>query len=60
MKIEVVEWQGELRCIYLNDRRIAGAKPWGGGKTIYQFQVSTAKVRKLADERDAASLKEKL
>ena len=27
-------------CIYLNDFRIAGNKPWGGGKNIKTWQIS--------------------
>lgn len=29
----------EGQCIYLNDRRIAGPKPWGGGKIVKQWKV---------------------
>ena len=36
--------------------RVAGPKPWGGGKVIYQFQVSTNKLRELADERDRLTI----
>lgn len=28
--IIVSNWNGNTHCIYLNDRRIAGGKPWGG------------------------------
>jgi hypothetical protein len=32
--LDIVEWEGAIRCVYLNGHRIAGGKPWGGGKTI--------------------------
>lgn len=25
--------------VYLNDRRIAGPKPWGGGKIVYRWKT---------------------
>lgn len=39
--------------------RVAGPKAWGGGRTIHRFQVSTAKLRELADERDRATQTQK-
>lgn len=30
--------------------RIAGEKPWAGGRTIYQFQVSMGTLRGILDE----------
>ena len=33
------KWEGHLRCIYLNDHRIAGEKPWGGGTTMKAWKV---------------------
>jgi hypothetical protein len=29
--LSVVRWEGRLHCAYLNDHRVAGGKPWGGG-----------------------------
>jgi hypothetical protein len=31
----------EGNSIYLNDYRIAGPKPWGGGKTLKEWTVTT-------------------
>lgn len=30
-ELMVVNWEGHIHCAYLNDFRIAGGKPWGGG-----------------------------
>ncbi len=30
--------------IYLDDFRIAGPKPWGGGKVLYEFKVSREEI----------------
>lgn len=35
--IEIVEGN-EGHSIYINDFRIAGTKPWGGGKRKYTFK----------------------
>ena len=34
-----ISWEGGLRCIYLNDYRIAGGKPWGGGTTLRRWKI---------------------
>ena len=39
--LELVSWQGKPHCLYLNDYRIAGDKPWGGGTTIQTWTVAT-------------------
>ena len=39
--IELVLSNGPAgKCVYLNDFRIAGPKPWGGGTTIAEWKVS--------------------
>lgn len=38
-QLDIVEWEGKIHCVYLNDFRIAGGKPWGGGETVKSFQV---------------------
>ena len=38
-KLEVVEWEEHIWCVYLNNIRIAGGKPWGGGKIVATFSV---------------------
>lgn len=48
MTSKMTEWelkyvQGvEGNSIYLNDFRIAGPKPWGGGKVLRQWKVTLA------------------
>lgn len=37
----------EGQCVYLNDHRIAGPKPWGGGQVIGRWTV------RLKDLKDA-------
>lgn len=46
LTLEVVEWEGSIRCVYLNDHRIAGGKPWGGGRAIRSWPNVT--IRELA------------
>lgn len=33
--------------------RVAGPKPWGGGRTTHTFQVKASDLRRLADEYEA-------
>ncbi|MBW1249016.1 hypothetical protein I7860_20265 [Pseudomonas tolaasii] len=33
--------------------RVAGPKPWGGGRTIHKFQVKAADLIRLANEYEA-------
>ena len=44
--LEVVEWQGRLHCVYLNDHRIAGGKPWAGGQTVRKWNVALSDLRR--------------
>lgn len=44
LQMKVVQWNGRLHCVYLNDHRIAGGKPWGGGTVIKSFTVETKDV----------------
>lgn len=39
-ELSIVNWQGRLHCAYLNDFRIAGEKPWGGGDTAKRWSVT--------------------
>jgi hypothetical protein len=39
MKLTIVELDDRLHCAYLGDFRIAGDKPWGGGKTVRVWTV---------------------
>jgi hypothetical protein len=42
MSLKIVEWEGQIHCVYLDDVRIAGGKPWGGGDVIASFKVKPA------------------
>ncbi len=35
----------EGNSIYLNDYRIAGPKPWGGGRVLHSWEVTAADIR---------------
>jgi hypothetical protein len=51
--VEVVSGPaGPCLCIGDNStsERVAGPKPWGGGSTVYSFQVAASDLRRLADE----------
>jgi len=39
LKLDLVEWEDRPHCIYLDDYRIAGSKPWGGGKIVKTWKV---------------------
>lgn len=41
--IDVIEGS-EGQSIYINDYRVSGPKPWGGGKLIKSFSCSSADV----------------
>ena len=56
MELCITRWEGHVRCAYLNDFRIAGGKPWGGGQTLKAWQGIT--VRDLA--RAIPSLRKEL
>ena len=38
-------------CIYLNDFRIAGNKPWGRGKNIKTWQISLEDIEQALNEK---------
>lgn len=46
MDLMIVQWEGSLHCAYLNDFRIAGGKPWGGGDNAKSWSGIT--IRDLA------------
>lgn len=49
-KLTIVEWEGSVRCVYLNDYRIAGSKPWGGGKTLREWTITLDDLRNAIPE----------
>lgn len=34
----------EGKCLVVNDRRVAGPKPWGGGQVILSFKTTRAEI----------------
>ncbi len=38
-RLELIEWENRPHCLYLNNTRIAGGKPWGGGKIIRTWNI---------------------
>lgn len=56
MNLTIVRWEGAIRCVYLNNFRIAGGKPWGGGDSVKEFKGIT--IRELA--RAIPALREEL
>lgn len=43
IKIEVIKGV-EDNCLVINDRRVSGPKPWGGGKVIMSFDVKQSEI----------------
>lgn len=48
-QLSIVEGPGKYKSVYLNGYRIAGIKPWGGGKTILNFDVKEEDIMKAMD-----------
>ncbi|NEJ15471.1 hypothetical protein GR211_21890 [Rhizobium leguminosarum] len=43
--LEICAWNGNsTHCIYLNSYRVAGEKPWGGGRVERKFHVRSSDV----------------
>jgi hypothetical protein len=58
VKIEVVSGV-EGPSVYINDMRVAGPKPWGGGKVIYLFKAEARHILEaLPDLRSRDSVTE--
>lgn len=49
-ELEIVEWEGRLHCVYLNNFRIVGGKPWGGGNTVKSFSLTLADLKSAIPE----------
>jgi hypothetical protein len=39
-KLEICNYNGEISSLYLNDYRISGPKPYGGGIIVKNFKVT--------------------
>ena len=37
--ILIVLGPGDLPCVYINDYRVVGPKPWGGGKVLVEWNI---------------------
>lgn len=48
MKIEIIKGVEGL-CIGIDDRRICGPKPWGGGKVINSWEIEPTDIPLLAE-----------
>lgn len=52
VKLEIIQGP-EGKCVSLNDYRIAGPKPWGGGRIVQSWDVEIDDI-----ERALAPIKE--
>ena len=48
MRVEVIKGVEGL-CLAIDDRRVAGPKPWGGGHVIHSFTVDEKRVSRIAE-----------
>jgi hypothetical protein len=39
-ELSVCKWEGRIHCVYLNDYRVAGGKPWGGASDMKTWPVT--------------------
>lgn len=47
MKVKVIYVNGvEGNSLYINDYRVAGPKPWGGGRTVEEWDVEASLILK--------------
>jgi hypothetical protein len=52
--VHILFCQGvEGKSVYINDTRVAGSKPWGGGKTLAEFTPSLSDVMAAISDRSA-------
>lgn len=49
VKITFVKGVEGYSC-YINDNRVCGNKPWGGGKVIYESEADADKIMKLINK----------
>lgn len=55
--IEVVIILGQVRCVYLNDRRIAGSKPYASeAQYVTTFKVPVGEIRPYLKRKPRAKL----
>ena len=43
----------EGACLYIDGYRVAGPKPWGGGKPMYEFKFTDADLKEAERSRRA-------
>lgn len=51
VKVEVVDGV-EGKSLYINDHRVCGPKPWGGGEAIEHFDVDKEKLEQALKVKD--------
>ena len=44
LDLEVIAWEGRPHCVYLNNFRVVGGKPWGGGSTLRSWPTSLREI----------------
>lgn len=49
-ELSVCKWEGRVHCVYLNDTRIAGGKPWGGADDMKTWPITAADLRSAIPE----------
>lgn len=60
MKINIKLMNGvEGRSLYLNDTRVSGPKPWGGGKILFETDISLTEFKRALPHLDIQEVKEK-
>lgn len=48
--LELVQWQDRPTCLYLDNYRVVGGKPWGGGHAVYSWKVRVAQLQQLLSD----------
>jgi hypothetical protein len=40
------------QCVSINDRRVAGPKPWGGGRVVRTWHADVSDILKAVEEQE--------
>ena len=48
----------EGKSLYINDRRVSGSKPWGGGKLLHEFDISLKEFQRSLPKLEIQALEE--
>jgi hypothetical protein len=49
-ELMVCRWEGSVGCVYLNDFRVAGGKPWGGAEAAATWQITRNDIERAIPE----------